>query len=51
MNVQSTIVKFLNDNYNGITLWYPQTDKTMDTYELIEKTIDVEFYNTQVERR
>lgn len=48
---RSTIVKFLNDNYNGITSWYPQTDKTMDTYELIEKTIDVEFYNTQVERR
>ncbi len=45
------IVEYLNDCYDEITTWFPQSEKSMETYETIENTIKVRFYSTSVERR
>lgn len=47
----TTIESYLNDMYNTITGWFPQSEKSMDAYEMIEKTIEVQYYSTSVERR
>ena len=48
---KSNIEDYLNNRYDEITSWFPQSNESMDTYELIEKTIEVKFPSTQVERR
>ena len=47
----STIETYLNKTYDYITGWFPQSEKSMDAYEMIEKTIEVQHYSTSVERR
>ena len=48
---RSTIETYLNNTYDTVTGWFPQSEKSMDAYEMIEKTIQVQHYSTSVERR